>query len=187
MKCVIHRQESYPDNVGHWQCSVALEVLLTRVSARLRKEPTNTFGKSEPHSRQHQSRPEWTPGIGSVLNDRKLCFPASRSTAPAPDSWATKYPMMFRGSSRPLLGMKKSESKRMRSSANKGTREARLSMAVTSLGRSADRLKHLPMRQPSRGAPVVVRGRESRPHGEGVQDDSWMDDRSVFFNLEASK
>ena len=58
MKCVIHRQDSYPENVGHWQRSVALEVLLTRVSARLRKEPTSTFGKSKPHPRQYQSRPE---------------------------------------------------------------------------------------------------------------------------------
>ena len=33
MKCVIHRQDSYPDNVGHWQRSVALEVLLAKVSA----------------------------------------------------------------------------------------------------------------------------------------------------------
>ena len=40
MKRVNHRQDSYPNNVGHWQCSVALEVPLTRVSARLRKEPT---------------------------------------------------------------------------------------------------------------------------------------------------
>ena len=33
MKCVIHRQDSYPENVGHWQSSEALEVLLGRVSA----------------------------------------------------------------------------------------------------------------------------------------------------------
>jgi hypothetical protein len=33
MKCVIHRQDSYPDNVGHWQRSVALAVPLTKVSA----------------------------------------------------------------------------------------------------------------------------------------------------------
>jgi hypothetical protein len=64
----------------------------------------------------------------------------------------------------------------MRMSANKGTREARLSMVVAQLGRSSDRPKHLPMRQPSGGAPIVVRGRENRPHGEGVQDDSWTDD-----------
>jgi len=64
----------------------------------------------------------------------------------------------------------------MRSSANKGTREARLSMVVAQLGRSSDRPKHLPMRQPSGGAPVVVGGRENRPHGEGVQDDSCTDD-----------
>ena len=60
----------------------------------------------------------------------------------------------------------------MRLSVNKGTREARLSMVVTPLGRSSDRPKHLPMRQPSGGAPVVVGGRESRSHGEGVQDGS---------------
>ena len=63
----------------------------------------------------------------------------------------------------------------MRLSVIKGTREARLSMVVTALGRSSDRPKHLPMRQSSGGAPVVVGGRESRPHGEGVQDDSCMD------------
>jgi len=51
-----------------------------------------------------------------------------------------------------------------------GTRETRLSKVVAQLGRSSDRPKHLPMRQPSGGAPVVVGGRESRPHGEGVQD-----------------
>ena len=45
MKGANHRQDSYPDNVGHWRCSVALGVLLTKVSARLRKEPTSTFGK----------------------------------------------------------------------------------------------------------------------------------------------
>jgi transposase len=33
MKCVIHRLDSSPENVGHWQCSVALAVLLARVSA----------------------------------------------------------------------------------------------------------------------------------------------------------
>ena len=44
----------------------------------------------------------------------------------------------------------------MRLSVNKGTREARLSRVVAQLGRSSDRLKHLPMRQPSGGAPVVV-------------------------------
>ena len=46
IKCVIYRRKSYPDKVGHWRCSVALEVLPGRVSAWLRKEPTSTFGKS---------------------------------------------------------------------------------------------------------------------------------------------
>ena len=44
----------------------------------------------------------------------------------------------------------------MRMSVNMGTKEARLSMVVTPLGRSSDRPKHLPTRQPSGGAPVVV-------------------------------
>ncbi len=44
----------------------------------------------------------------------------------------------------------------MRMSVNMGTKEARLSMVVTPLGRSSERPKHLPMRQPSGGAPVVV-------------------------------
>lgn len=52
MKRVIHRRNSYPDNAGHWRCSIALVVLLGKVSAWLLvKEPTNTFGKSKPHSR----------------------------------------------------------------------------------------------------------------------------------------
>ena len=33
MECVIHRQDSYPDNAGHWRSSVALAVLLGKVSA----------------------------------------------------------------------------------------------------------------------------------------------------------
>ena len=37
-----------------------------------------------------------------------------------------------------------------------GTRETRLSMVVAPLGRSSDRPKHLPMRQPGGGALVVV-------------------------------
>ena len=72
MKDVIHRLDSSPDNAGHWQRSVALEVLLGRDFARLRKEPTNTFGKPTPHPRQYQSRPGGNgPGLGDVLNDRK--------------------------------------------------------------------------------------------------------------------
>jgi hypothetical protein len=71
MKRVIHRLESSPDNVGHWRSSVALAVLLGRVTARLRKEPTSTFGKPQPHPRQYQNRPEIGTGIRDVLNGRK--------------------------------------------------------------------------------------------------------------------
>ena len=134
MKCVIHWQDSYLENVGHWRSSVALAVLLTRASARLRKEPTNTFGKSIPRSCQYQSRPEMDAGIGSVPNGCESCFLASQSTAYKPDSRANQLPRDVWGSSRPLLGIKQeSESKRMRLSTSKGTREARLSMVVTQL------------------------------------------------------
>ena len=74
----------------------------------------------------------------------------------------------------------------MRSSANRGTREARLSMVVAQLGRSKDRPKHLPMRQPSGGAPVVVRGVNDDHMAKGCRMIRvWMTE--VFFNLEASK
>jgi len=45
IKRVIYRRNSYPNKVGHWRRSVALEVLPGRVSARLLKEPTSTFGE----------------------------------------------------------------------------------------------------------------------------------------------
>ena len=97
MKCVIHRLESSPDNAGHWQCSVALVVPLGRASARLRKEPTSTFGKSSPHPRQYQSRPEIETGIGDVLNDRERLDFARDPRHSCQIHGPTKYPMMFRG------------------------------------------------------------------------------------------
>lgn len=74
----------------------------------------------------------------------------------------------------------------MRMSVSKGTREARLSMVVAQLGRSIDWPKHLPMRQPSGGAPVVV-GDVSDVHvAKGCRMIcDWMTE--MFFNLVASK
>ena len=48
-------------------------------------------------------------------------------------------PRDVEGSSGLLLGIQKLESKRMRMSVNMGTRETRVSMVVTPLGRSSDR------------------------------------------------
>jgi len=76
------------------------------------------------------------------------------------------------------------EPARKRLSVSKGTREARLSRVVAQLGRSMDRPKHLPMRQPSGGAPVVVGGVNDDHMAKGcrmIRD--WM--TNVFFNLEA--
>jgi len=74
----------------------------------------------------------------------------------------------------------------MRLSANKGTREARLSRVVAQLGRSMDRPKHLPMRQSSGGAPVVVRDVNDVHMAKGCRMIcEWITE--VFFNLEAFK
>ena len=80
----------------------------------------------------------------------------------------------------------KLEPARKRLSVSKGTREARLSMVVVQLGRSMDRPKHLPMRQSSGGAPVVVGGVNDDRMAKGcrmIRD--WITE--VFCNLEASK
>ena len=71
-------------------------------------------------------------------------------------------------------------------SANKGTRETRLSRVVAQLSRADVLPKHLPMRQSSGGAPVVV-GDVSDVHmAKGCRMiRGWMTE--VFFNLEASK
>ena len=89
------------------------------------------------------------------------------------------------GSSRLLLGIERSESNRKCLSVSKGTREAWLSMVVTRIDRCKT-IESPPMRQPGGGAPVVVRGRESRLHGEGVQDVSfWITE--AFVNREGSR
>ena len=74
----------------------------------------------------------------------------------------------------------------MRLSVNKGTSEARLSTVVAQLGRFSDRLKHLPMRQPSGGAPVVVGGVNDDHMAKGCRMIR-VRITEVFFNLEASK
>jgi hypothetical protein len=178
MKCVIHRRNSYPENVGHWRRFVALEVLLGKVSARLRKEPTITFGKSIPHSRQYQSRLGFGPWDRECLERSPATCRGLRSTARCQDSRANQLARDVRGSSGPLSGKtKESESNRRRLSANKETRETRLSMAVT---------KHLPTRQPSGGAPVVVGDANDVHMAKGCRMIR-VRMTEVFFNLEASK
>ena len=71
-------------------------------------------------------------------------------------------------------------------SVSKGTREARLSRVVAQLGVSSDRPKHLPMRQPSGGAPVVVGDVNGVHKAKGCRMiRGWA--AEVLFNLEASK
>ena len=126
-------------------------------------------------------------GIGDVLDGRRHLYSACDPRPLRPDSRVNHLSRDVEGSSGPLLGIvKESESKRRRWSVNMGTKETRLSMVVTPLGRSSDRLKHLPTRQPSGGAPVVVGGVNDAHMAKGcrmIRD--WITE--VFFNLEASK
>ncbi len=89
------------------------------------------------------------------------------------------------GSSGELLGIERSESTRKRLSASKGTREAQPGRAVARIGRLRA-AESLPMRRLGGGASVVVRGRESRPHGEGTQDVSFWAAKT-FTNREGSR
>jgi len=97
----------------------------------------------------------------------------------------TSYRAMFRKSSGPLLGVYASKPKRGCLSANKGTREARLSRVIAQPGRHLS-TQVSPMRQTSGGAAVVVRGWESQPHGEGRQAVSFWTTEG-FTNREGSR
>ena len=89
------------------------------------------------------------------------------------------------GSSRALLGNERSGSNRKRLSASKGTRETQPNRAITRIGRLTT-AKSSPMKRLGGGASVVVRGRESRPHGEGRQDVSFWAAK-MFTNREGSR
>jgi len=126
-------------------------------------------------------------GIGGVLNGRKHKHSAYDPQPLRSDPRASQLPRDVEGSSGPLSGIaEESESKRRRWSVNMGTRETRLRKGVAQLGRSSDRPKHLPMRQPSGGAPVVVRDVNDDYMAKGCRmiRDGMTD---VFFNLKAFK
>lgn len=90
-----------------------------------------------------------------------------------------------RGSSRSLLGIGRSGSKRCRLSVSKGTGEARPSRVVARIDRRKA-IESPPTRRPGGGAFVVVGERESRSHGEGRQDVScWRTE--AFGNREGSR
>jgi hypothetical protein len=83
------------------------------------------------------------------------------------------------------MGIEKSESNRERLSVSKGTRETQPSRVITRIDRRQT-VESSPMRRLSGGASVVVRGRESRLHGEGRQDVScWTTEG--FVNREGSR
>jgi hypothetical protein len=83
--------------------------------------------------------------------------------------WNSQLSIGARGNCGQQLGNQKSESNWKRLSVIKGTREAEPSRVIARIGwlRPA---QSSPMRRLSGGAFVVVRGRESRSHGEGRQN-----------------
>jgi len=131
---------------------------------------------------------ESRPGIGNGLGGWKPCQAA---TSPGDRNMitrfagTTRYPVMLQGSSRPLSGGQTSKPNRGCLSANKGTREARPSRVIA---RPVRRMSSQasPTRRTSGGAAVVVRGRESRPHGEGRQYVSFWTAEG-FLNREGSR
>jgi len=131
---------------------------------------------------------ESRPGLGNGLDGWKPCHAAtgpSDRIAVTRFAGSTRCPAMFQGSSRPLSGGKASRPKRGCLSVSKGTREARPSRVIAQPDRHASN-QVSPKRRTSGGAAVVVRGRESRPHGEGRQYVSfWI--AEGFCNREGSR
>ena len=119
----------------------------------------NTFGKNMPHSRHYESRLRVTPRARECP-ERLEALLVSRQYDAAPAARFAKtahYLAMFGGAADRCWVCQKSESKRKRSSVNKGTREARLSRVAAWPNRANEAGRQLPMRQSGGGAFVVVR------------------------------
>lgn len=108
---------------------------------------------------------EWPKRMNAIVVGER----PSKSFRRFRSQWNSQLSIGVWGNCRQQLGNEKSESNRKRLSVIKGTREAEPSRVITRIGglRSA---QSSPMRRLSDGAFVVVRGRESRPHGEGRQN-----------------
>lgn len=114
--------------------------------------------------------------VGGHPSESFRRFRGQRSGQLSVDAW---------GNCGQQMGIQGSESNRKCLSVCKGTREAQPSRVITRIGRRQT-AESSPMRRLSGGASVVVRGRESRPHGEGRQDVScWMTEG--FVNREGSR
>jgi hypothetical protein len=136
------RPDSSPEKAGHRRGFIAIEVLPGSVSVWLLvKEPTDTFGKSSPHLREHWSLSELEPEIGGGPNDRSLLVAGTRyEAARPPDSPEQPVTRRCSGEQRIAVGcVAKLEPKRKHMRAGKGTREARSRRAIARIGRSSDR------------------------------------------------
>ena len=155
------------------------------VTDRNRRTPSGNFSLIPANTEVVRG---WKPGIGDD-SERLNALASGGQSKPSETNAAvvreTRYRTMFRKSSGPLSGVSASKPKRGRLSVNKGTRETRSSRVIAQPGRLLS-AQVSPMRRTSGGAAVVVRGWESRPHGEGRQDVSfWTAER--FNNREGSR
>ena len=181
----IRRRNSSPDNVGHRQCSPS-RWSPARQSFRMATKGTDK------HLRERRAPTPANTGAARTFRDREWsershAMPVSGRPAPSQDDQIRRSGQLSGDASeeqRKAVGWRKSEPNRNRQSACKGTREARLSMGTTRLRRVM--AEAAPMRQAGGGASVVVRGRESRLHGEGRQDVSFWTTEG-FTNREGSR
>ena len=187
--CRADRRNSSPHNVGHRRGFIAVVVLPGRASARLlpRNRPMPS-GKWVPipvntgAAREYPVRDKGWPKRTSVII---VGARPGESLRRFPGWWSGQLSAGVWGSSGKLTGTERSESNRKRMSVSKGTRETQPSKAVARISRFRA-TESLPMRRLGGGVSVVVRGRESRPHGEGRQDETFWTTEG-FTNREGSR
>lgn len=132
-----------------------------------------------------QEYPAWNRGWPERMNAFVVGEHPSESLRRFRGQWNSQLSTGAWGNCGQQLGNEKSESNRKRLSVIKGTREAEPSRVIARISRHMA-AQSSPMRRLSGGASVVVRGRESRLHGEGRQNVScWMTEG--FVNREASR
>ena len=175
-------QNSSSENVGHRQSFIAEAVLLGKVFVWLPKGidqylrekrapiPVNTEAVREYPARNR----EWSERVNAfIVGGCPKNFNQFR---------LAEWSIIRRCSEEQQTCCwvcQRSKSNRRRLSVCKGTWEAQPSMEIARIGRR-NAAESSPMRRLSGGAPVVVRGREGRLHGEGVQESSFWTTQGFF-------
>ena len=177
MKCEHVWRNSSPEKVGHRRDFIAVAVLPGRVFVWLPKE-TNQYLRGkwasipaniEAFREDRTWNREWPKRMNAICegehSGKPIRLPSRQKGQLSVDVW---------GNSGTLMGNHRLEPKRKWLSVNKETGEACPSMVVAWIN-CRKIVESPPMRWTGGGALVVVRERENRLHGEGVQDVSfWM-------------